>query len=94
MSESIIIYKDSKGKIIDPVCGMTVDPENKKLISIHRGYKYYFCAEDCLKSFEADPEKYLKPEPAKKKGWFGKYLDRMAKINEKEFGKDGPHCCH
>ena len=78
---------------VDPVCGMTVDPDKTKLLSIHRGYKYYFCSKGCLKSFEAEPDKYLHPKPAKKKGWFGRYLDRMAKINEKEFGKDGPHCC-
>jgi Cu+-exporting ATPase len=94
MSTSETTYKDAHKKAVDPVCGMTVDPDRSKLISIHRGYKYYFCAEGCLKSFEADPEKYLKPKPAKKNGWFGRYLDRMAKINEKEFGKEGPHCCH
>ena len=94
MSTSETTFKDSKGKAVDPVCGMTVDPENAKLFSTHRGCKYYFCASGCLKSFEDDPEKYLKPKPAKKKGWFGRYLDRMAKVNEKEFGSQGPRCCH
>ena len=94
MSTSATSFKESKGKVVDPVCGMTVDPESTKLFSTHRGYKYYFCAQGCLKSFEADPEKYLNPKPAKKKGWFGRYLDRMAKINEKEFGSQGPSCCH
>ena len=94
MSTSVISFKDSKGKVIDPVCKMTVDPESTDLSSIYRGYKYYFCARGCLKSFEADPDKYLKPKPAKKKGRFARYLDRMAKINEKEFGSGGPRCCH
>ncbi len=94
MSTSEDVYKNSEGKIVDPVCGMTVDPKGRKLFSIYSGYKYYFCAEGCLKSFEADPEKYLDPKPAKKKGWFGRYLDRMAKINKKEFGSTGPSCCH
>ena len=87
-------FKETNVKTIDPVCGMTVDPEVTELISIYRGYKYYFCAEGCRKAFEADPEKYLHPKPKKKKGWFGRYLDRMAKINEKEFSSHGPHCCH
>ena len=78
MSTSATSFKESKGKVVDPVCGMTVDPESTKLFSTHRGYKYYFCAQGCLKSF----------------GWFGRYLDRMAKINEKEFGSQGPSCCH
>ena len=94
MSASENVYKGSKGKAIDPVCGMEVDPKNAKLISIHRGYKYYFCAEGCLKAFEADPDKYLNPKPAKKKGWFGRYLDKMAKINKKELCKSCHHCCH
>ena len=94
MSTAEITNKDSNGKKIDPVCGMPVEPDGTKLVSFHRGYRYYFCAEGCLKLFEADPEKYLHPKPEKKKGWFGRYLDRMAKINEKEFGKEGPHCCH
>lgn len=93
MLTSKSVFKNFKGKTVDPVCGMTVDPDKTKLLSIHRGYKYYFCSKGCLKSFEAEPDKYLHPKPAKKKGWFGRYLDRMAKINEKEFGKDGPHCC-
>ena len=94
MSTSETTLKDTKRKAVDPVCGMTVDAGKIKLVSIYRGYKYYFCAEGCLKSFEADPDKYLNPKPEKKKGWFGRYLDRKAKINEKEFGKEGPHCCH
>ena len=94
MSTSQTIYKDSHKEVIDPVCGMKVDPESSDLYSIYRGYKYFFCAEGCLKSFDADPDKYLNPKPAKKKGRFRRYLDRMAKINEKEFGREGPHCCH
>jgi hypothetical protein len=43
-------------------------------------------------AFEADPNKYLEPKPVKKKGWFGRYLERMAKTNEKEFGCAGPRC--
>jgi YHS domain-containing protein len=51
----------SHEKTIDPVCGITIDADKKKLVSIHRGYKYYFCSEGCRKSFEADPERYLNP---------------------------------
>ena len=94
MSTPETTFKDSSGRVVDPVCGMTVDPGSTKLSFLYRGCKYYFCAEGCLKSFEADPDKYLNPKPAKKKGWFGRYLDRMAEINKKEFGSSGPHCCH
>ena len=79
-------------KTIDPVCGMDVEPGRTKLVSIYKGHRYWFCAEACRRAFEADPEKYLKPKPTKKKGWFGRYLERMAKANEKEFGCAGPSC--
>lgn len=51
----------------DPVCGMNVDPETAKYKNTYKEQKYYFCAENCLKKFKADPEKYLAPkleEPA------------------------------
>lgn len=83
---------DSSRKVIDPVCGMDVAPGDAKLVSNHEGKRYWFCAEGCLRAFEADPDKYLKPKLVKKKGWFGRYLDRMSKINEKEFGCKGPRC--
>ena len=84
--------KDSQTKIIDPVCGMDVEHGRSKLVSVHKGHSYWFCAEACRSAFEADPKKYLEPKPAKKKGWFGRCLDRIAKTNEKEFGCAGPRC--
>jgi YHS domain-containing protein len=84
--------RDTQTKAIDPVCGMEVRPGKTELVSVYKGYSYWFCAEACRKAFEADPDKYLKPTPAKKKGRFGRYLDRMSKINKEEFGCDGPKC--
>ncbi|WP_435641776.1 heavy metal translocating P-type ATPase [Micavibrio aeruginosavorus] len=46
----------------DPVCGMNVDPETAKYKNTYKEQKYYFCAENCLKKFKADPEKYLAPK--------------------------------
>jgi len=46
----------------DPVCGMDVDRETARAAgrtATHGGTTYYFCADDCKKKFEADPEKYL-----------------------------------
>lgn len=45
----------------DPVCGMNVDPETAKHKTNYKKEDYYFCAENCLKKFKADPEKYLSP---------------------------------
>ena len=52
--------------VIDPVCGMKVDPHTAKYRAEHNGHPYYFCAENCRTKFLADPEKYLgerEPDP-------------------------------
>ena len=48
---------------IDPVCGMTVDPETAAGRCDYQGRTYYFCAASCLEKFEADPEKALQSAP-------------------------------
>jgi Cu+-exporting ATPase len=48
---------------IDPVCQMEVDPENPPGGKAeHEGKTYYFCSPGCRKSFEDNPEKYVKSE--------------------------------
>ncbi len=48
---------------IDPVCGMTVQPETAAAQFDHNGETYYFCNIGCKDRFAADPEKYLKAGP-------------------------------
>ena len=52
---------------IDPVCGMTVDPNIGKPFYEHRGQTYHFCSDGCRSKFAADPGRYLDkkgdPEP-------------------------------
>ncbi len=43
---------------VDPVCGMTVEPESAAAEHVHEGKKYYFCAVRCKKRFQADPHKF------------------------------------
>lgn len=76
--------------IVDPVCGMKVVPGDTKLVSLYQGRSYWFCAETCREAFEANPQKHLKPK--KRKSWFGRYLERLVKANEQEFGASGPKC--
>jgi YHS domain-containing protein len=61
---------------IDPVCGMTVNPERTDIVATVEGQAYYFCAEGCRKAFIENPKKYLEP---KKKGWWGRYIERLEK---------------
>src|SRR5215831_1095680 len=51
----------SAGGVIDPVCGMTVDPRTAKHRADDHGHPYYFCSAGCRAKFVADPRKYLGP---------------------------------
>src|SRR6516162_4147373 len=48
--------------MIDPVCGMTVDPAHSYGPVHFQGQDYYFCNPNCQRRFEAEPEKYLHGE--------------------------------
>lgn len=56
--------KMAPGLVIDPVCGMTVDPHTAKHRADHAGHPYYFCSQGCHTKFVAEPLKFLKPEAA------------------------------
>ena len=45
--------------LTDPICGMTVDPQEAAGKFEYGGRTYYFCSTHCLEKFRADPEKYL-----------------------------------
>ncbi len=57
-----------EAKVLDPVCGMTVDPARTPHHAEHAGRPYHFCGAGCRTKFIADPERYLQkderpPEP-------------------------------
>jgi len=45
--------------VIDPVCGMSVDPEHCAGSVEHEGQSYYFCSRHCVQKFQADPQRYV-----------------------------------
>jgi Cu+-exporting ATPase len=45
--------------VLDPVCGMFVDPQKARGTAEYRGKKYFFCSTGCAQRFQAAPEKYL-----------------------------------
>ena len=57
-------HAPAEGGVLDPVCGMTVDPAAAKHKAEHAGGTYYFCSAGCKTKFTADPEKYLTKQPA------------------------------
>lgn len=52
---------------VDPVCGMSVDPEKTAHHAAHQAHDYHFCSAGCRTKFMADPAHYLsdapRPEP-------------------------------
>jgi signal transduction histidine kinase len=46
-------------KIIDPVCGMTIDKENAIVTSSYKGTTYYFCSDKCKEDFDKNSETIL-----------------------------------
>ena len=50
--------------VIDPVCGMTVDPETARAKGLHSSYQgrdFFFCGKGCKLEFDDDPQHYLDP---------------------------------
>ncbi len=51
-----------QGKVVDPVCGMQVDPATTAHHATHAGEAFHFCSARCRERFVADPAKYLAPK--------------------------------
>jgi Cu+-exporting ATPase len=49
---------------LDPVCGMTVDPEKTAHHAEHAGHDFHFCSAGCRTKFVADPLRYLEKDRA------------------------------
>lgn len=46
---------------MDPVCGMTVDPERSAAVVEHNGQSFYFCSKGCAEKFRREPNQFLAP---------------------------------
>ena len=49
----------SPSEVVDPVCGMTIDPADAAGEYTHKGQTYFFCNPGCLAKFKANPDRYL-----------------------------------
>ncbi|MEW5726002.1 MAG: YHS domain-containing protein [Thermodesulfobacteriota bacterium] len=74
----------------DPVCGIDVDTSKPARATRFQGRQYYFCSPHCQDEFRKAPDKFA----VQPKGFIGRFLDRLARSNEKEYGSHGPSCCH
>jgi Cu+-exporting ATPase len=62
---------EAKAGVLDPVCGMAVDPVTSKHRFDYRGETFHFCSAGCRTKFAADPASYLdrkKPKAAAPEG--------------------------
>ena len=57
-------HHEQTGTVVDPVCGMHVDPQKARGSANYKSKTYYFCSPRCVEKFNAEPEKYLAPKPA------------------------------
>jgi Cu+-exporting ATPase len=46
-------------EVLDPVCGMSISPDDAVGHVEHAGATYYFCSQSCLDQFKADPQRFL-----------------------------------
>jgi len=46
--------------MVDPICGMNVEPGTAAGKHEYEGQTYFFCSQHCLEKFKEDPEKFVK----------------------------------
>ncbi len=46
-------------KVKDPVCGMEFDSSQAEAQSTYRGQAYYFCSEECRRTFQENPSEFV-----------------------------------
>ncbi|MEO6802869.1 MAG: YHS domain-containing protein, partial [Granulicella sp.] len=82
--------------IIDPVCGMQVDPVTAAGMVEYGGVRYFFCSKGCVSKFQADPGKYLQPisteEPERPVSRHSQQTEYICPMHP-EVHKDGPGDC-
>ena len=64
MEHSAGCSNDAGGTVVDPVCGMRVDPAKTPHHHSHQDHTYSFCSASCRSKFIAEPAKYLREPDA------------------------------
>jgi Cu+-exporting ATPase len=54
--------EEKMATVLDPVCGMVIDPATAAGSEEYEGTTYYFCSTGCHERFKAEPEKFASPE--------------------------------
>ncbi len=83
-------------QVIDPVCKMTIQDTDAAATSSYKGVTYYFCAEQCKKAFDKEPEMYVKKASAGKSpaGPFMMVKPKPVAVSKGEQGETRPCLRH
>jgi len=57
-------HATAPAEVIDPVCGMSIDPADAAGQVEHDGQTYYFCNPSCVERFRAAPAEFVGSRPA------------------------------
>ena len=49
----------NEDKVKDPVCGMSVNMKKTEFKLLYKGKMYYFCSENCKRTFEANKPAFV-----------------------------------
>jgi Cu+-exporting ATPase len=63
MNASSPSHDQAPTEVLDPVCGMTISPDDAVGHVEYKGQTYYFCNESCLEQFRDTPEAFLADRP-------------------------------
>lgn len=56
---------ETRNSVIDPVCGMTIDPASAAAVE-YDDRTYYFCESACADTFRDEPERWITPSNTRK----------------------------
>jgi Cu+-exporting ATPase len=78
--------------MIDPICGMEVEPNKAAGKHEYNGQPYYFCSNHCLAKFKEDPKKFLK-SPAGEHGSGNAHEHAVARAPRFDEAQEGAYVC-
>jgi Cu+-exporting ATPase len=58
--------EEGERDVVDPVCGMSVEPATAAAAWEHEGVTYLFCSTGCMERFRSDPGRYLATDPSER----------------------------
>jgi YHS domain-containing protein len=73
----------------DPICGMEVLEKRARHMIHFEHVTFYFCSEQCKKSYA---KQVGISKPTSKKGAFGRFLKKVAKVTEESCDGKPPKC--